>query len=196
MTPEAKGATAEGFTRGEHRPTVRGEARPEDWNEAPRRRASEHSRERPEGEGMKPHPRKATRQASGPATKKTHLFARCSISRGGIGGSRAPPLAEPAPAAPMGERTQRQPAAAARLAEKPTPRLDCHSAGQRGERSDDHGAERGEEPTECALKHYPLAGIMPCGFAIRRNEGRAIRPAPKRNIFKGGFYDRDNRRPP
>ena len=45
MPPKAKGATAEGFPSGEHRPAVRGEARPEDWNEAPRRRASEHGGE-------------------------------------------------------------------------------------------------------------------------------------------------------
>ena len=91
MTPEAKGATAEGFTRGEHRPTVRGEARPEDWNEAPRRRASEHSRERPEGEGVKPHPRKSTRPANSIATKKPTSSHVVQYPEGGEGGAERPP---------------------------------------------------------------------------------------------------------
>jgi hypothetical protein len=82
MTPEAQGATAEGFTRGEHRPTVRGEARPEDWNEAPRRRASEHSRERPEGEGVKPHPRKLPDPPTAPQPKNKHNRTLLNIPRG------------------------------------------------------------------------------------------------------------------
>ncbi len=56
MPPEAKGATAERFPTGEQRPAVRRDTRPEDGNEAPRRRAGEHGGERPEGEGPKEHP--------------------------------------------------------------------------------------------------------------------------------------------
>ena len=113
MTPEAKGATAEGLTRGEHRPTVRGEARPEDWNEAPRRRASEHSRERPEGEGVKPHPRKLPDPPTAPQPKIHYNRTLPNIPRGERGEQSAPlgrastsgPLAENAP---NGNRQERQ----------------------------------------------------------------------------------------
>ncbi len=91
MTPEAKGATAEGFTSWEHRPAVRGHARPKDGKEGPRRRASEHSRERPEGEGVKPHPRKSTRPANSIATKKQTQSHVVKYPEGGEGGAERPP---------------------------------------------------------------------------------------------------------
>ena len=81
MRPEAKGATAEGFPSWQHRPAVRGEARPEDGNEAPRRLASEHSRERPEGEGVKPHSRKLPDPPTAPQPKTPRTLP--NIPRGG-----------------------------------------------------------------------------------------------------------------
>lgn len=87
MPPEAKGATAEGFPTGEQRPAVRRDTRPEDRNEAPRSGAGEHGGERPEGEGLKEHPQTLPDR---PATNQPPI-ARCRISRGGRGGSRAPP---------------------------------------------------------------------------------------------------------
>ena len=110
MTPEAQGATAEGFTRGEHRPTVRGEARPEDWNEAPRRRASEHSRERPEGEGVKPHSRKLPDPPTASQLKNPPFRTLSNIPRGERGEQSAP-LGGASTSGPLPEKSPpRQPA--------------------------------------------------------------------------------------
>lgn len=75
MPPEPKVATAEGFTSGDHRPAVRGQARPDDGKEGPRRRAGEHGGERPEGKGAKPHSRKLPDQPAAPQPKTPLPFA-------------------------------------------------------------------------------------------------------------------------
>jgi hypothetical protein len=93
------------------------------------------------------------------------------------------PLSEPAPAYrampyrrnhPHGNRQQRQGLPRNR---PPGYRLPRRRTAGRAERRPRAG--RGVIPTECALTHYPLAGLMLCGFAIRQNERRSHPATPK-----------------
>ena len=121
-----------------------------------------------------------------------------SVSRGvrpKAEGSRAP-LVRASRSGPLtGERTQRQPAVAARLAAEPTPRLDCYSAGQRDGRRPTPTAGQVAKPTECALTHYPPSGDNAVRFRHPAKRRAAIRPAPNPKP-KSVFHDRENRRPP
>ena len=121
-----------------------------------------------------------TRPANSTATKNPHNRTLPNIPRGERGEQSAPLGRANTSARPTGVCTGHRPAAAGTLAAEPTPWLDCDSAGQRDGRRPRPAAGRGARPTECALTHYPLAGEVLCGFAIRQNGGRSIRPAQNR----------------
>ena len=181
MPPKAKGATAEGFPTSEQRPAVRRDTRPEDRNEAPRGGAGEHGGERPEGEGLKEHPQTLPDR---PATNQPPI-ARCRISRGGIGGSRAPPygrantypgmayptMSRPAPPPGSGRNPPSRKRTRGKACGKTDPPARLTRRKEAGRTATTTSGRAGGGTHGVRTYTLPPSGVNVCGFAVRRNEG-------------------------